>query len=246
MCRHTTVPGLVARLHQRIPVAAVERRQAQLAGTSVNVTALKPRSAFADHPRAEVGIEQPRQLAGDEAVGICPRPLLQVPVVPGPHGGQPEVAIRSSWSRWPANPGRDEGKLSEAYTPLISMSWTRAWMSHAPLRMSSNRVGSKLHSATGRPTTAFNPTLGSSCRRRPTPDRRLSFSTTRGARSANCAAAGRRRCRAARRVIVDRDQRVAAWRTGRLGQERDRALLAGLAVVKFGVSGQLSSIDFTR
>src|SRR6478735_4357120 len=39
------------------------------------------------------------------------------------------------------------------------MSWTRAWMSHAPRRISSKRVGSKLSSLRGRPTTALSPTL---------------------------------------------------------------------------------------
>ena len=36
----------------------------------------------------------------------------------------------------------------------------RAAMSHAPRRISSKRVGSKLYSLTGRPTTALNPTFG--------------------------------------------------------------------------------------
>ena len=43
------------------------------------------------------------------------------------------------------------------------MSAMRAWMSHAPRRMSSKRLGSKLYSSTGRPTTALKPTLGNSC-----------------------------------------------------------------------------------
>ena len=44
--------------------------------------------------------------------------------------------------------------------PLRSMSRMRSWMSQAPLRISSNRAGSKLYSLTGRPTTALKPTLG--------------------------------------------------------------------------------------
>ncbi len=44
--------------------------------------------------------------------------------------------------------------------PARSMSWTRASMSKQPGRISSKRAGSMLHSSRGRPTTAFNPTLG--------------------------------------------------------------------------------------
>ncbi len=65
------------------------------------------------------------------------------------------------------------------------MSLTRAWISQAPRRISSNRAGSKPYSDTGLPTTALNPTLGSDFPSYiqvwpPSP-----VSTTRGARSAN-------------------------------------------------------------
>ena len=66
----------------------------------------------------------------------------------------------SCWMRWPQKPGKNEGKQMEAYTPSKSMSARRAEMSHEPRRIWSKRVGSKLYSSTGRPTTALNPTFG--------------------------------------------------------------------------------------
>ena len=60
----------------------------------------------------------------------------------------------------PQNPATNEGKHSEAQIPAMSMSATRASMSKHPGRISSNRAGSMLHSARGRPTTALSPTLG--------------------------------------------------------------------------------------
>src|SRR5262245_43740156 len=67
------------------------------------------------------------------------------------------------------------------------MSCTRAAMSHAPRRISSNRVGSKLYSSTGRPTTALKPTFGRNSPSYSHISRPSSCSTTRGARSANAA-----------------------------------------------------------
>ena len=86
---------------------------------------------------------------------------------------------------WPANPGRADGKFSEAYNPLRSMSAMRASMSHAPRRIWSNRTGSKPYSDTGRPATAFIPTVGN---RRPSTSQACipsSSVTTMGPRSPN-------------------------------------------------------------
>ena len=68
--------------------------------------------------------------------------------------------------------------------PLRSMSAMRASMSHAPRRMWSNRTGSKPYSDTGRPATAFIPTVGN---RRPSTSQACipsSSVTTFGPRSA--------------------------------------------------------------
>ena len=85
------------------------------------------------------------------------------------------------------NPGRNDGKHSEAYTPLRSMSASRASMSQAPRRIWSKRVGSKLYSSTGRPTTALNPTLGNSSPSKTHVSDPSAVSITRGARSARAA-----------------------------------------------------------
>ena len=59
---------------------------------------------------------------------------------------------------WPQNCGND-GKQSEPRTPLALMSLTRASMSHVPLRISSNEVGSMPYSSGGLPATALRATL---------------------------------------------------------------------------------------
>ena len=68
-------------------------------------------------------------------------------------------SLTPSWYRWPENPASDDGKHTDAYMPLMSMSWMRAWMSYAPRRISSNRVGSNERCSNGLPTTALRPTL---------------------------------------------------------------------------------------
>ncbi len=68
-----------------------------------------------------------------------------------------------SWLRAnaaPANPAMSDGKHSDAQMPATSMSAMRAWMSQQPLRISSKRAGSIVHSLLGRPTTALSPMLG--------------------------------------------------------------------------------------
>jgi hypothetical protein len=51
-----------------------------------------------------------------------------------------------------------DGKLSEAHTPLTSMSQMRASMSQHPGRISSNRLGSYRMDSGRRPAMAFMPT----------------------------------------------------------------------------------------
>ncbi len=94
------------------------------------------------------------------------------------------ASFGASEIRCPTKPGRKDGKQTLAYTPLRSMSASRARMSHAPRRISSNRVGSKPYSVGGRPATALKPTFAISS---PSQSHRWppsSDSTTRGARSA--------------------------------------------------------------
>ncbi len=58
----------------------------------------------------------------------------------------------------PEKPVIIDGKLSEAHTPLMSMSAMRASISQQPRRMSSKRVGSRVTLSGRRPATAFIPT----------------------------------------------------------------------------------------
>jgi hypothetical protein len=46
-----------------------------------------------DHLRADFGVEQPRQLAGNDPIGVGARPRFDVPVVPGPDRRHCEVAV---------------------------------------------------------------------------------------------------------------------------------------------------------
>ena len=127
-----------------------------------------------------------------------------------------------SVSRWPTKPGRNDGKHSDAHTPSMSMSATRACTSHAPRRISSKRVGSKPYSVDGRPTTALKPTFGSSwpCHIHASPP--SSVATTRGSsvRELRREPAGERVGRLDH-VVVDRDHRVHALARLGFGQPRD-------------------------
>ncbi len=58
----------------------------------------------------------------------------------------------------PQNPVIWLGKFTDAHTPLMSMSRTRASTSKQPGRISSKRVGSIRQSSFERPTTALSPT----------------------------------------------------------------------------------------
>ena len=87
-------PGLRARRHHRLPVARVDGRQAQQ--RRVLAERHRVEAAFGvlvDHLRADLGVEQPRQLARNDAVGVRAGPGLDVPVVPGPHRRHRQVAV---------------------------------------------------------------------------------------------------------------------------------------------------------
>ena len=178
---------------------------------------MKPRSALRRISAAPTsGSSEVRHLARDDAVGVRAGPLLEVPVVPRPDGRERELGIARAQLQALArrSPGRNDGKQSDAYTPLRSMSWMRASMSHAPRRISSKRVGSKLYSLTGRPTTALNPTFGNSL---PVVDPRLAavvaFDDVRRVGRRAAPARAPRTCRAARRCGRRRKRR----RTGGSG-----------------------------
>ena len=125
-------------------------------------------------------------------------------------------------SRWPTKPGRNDGKHSDAHTPSMSMSATRAFTSHAPRRISSKRVGSKPYSLDGRPTTALNPTLGSCwpCHTHASPPSSVGDDARLVVGELLREPAGERVGRLDD-VVVDRDDRVRALARLGLGQPRD-------------------------
>ena len=86
--------GLLARRHQRVPVARVEGRKAQQVRSLGERDRLEPTRRVGPHlVRRHLGVEQPGDLTGDDPTGLGRAPLLDVPVVPRPHGGEREVVV---------------------------------------------------------------------------------------------------------------------------------------------------------
>ena len=66
-------------------------------GSSGKVTALQPRAAFRRiSAAATLGVVEPRDLTGDQPVGIRARPHLDVPVVPGLDRGERKLLVREA------------------------------------------------------------------------------------------------------------------------------------------------------
>jgi hypothetical protein len=91
----------------------------------------RPEAAFgvARISAAPLGVGQVGDAEGDDPLGVRLVPLLVQPVVPGPHTALPELGIGATANTRPQNPVIIDGKLSDAQTPLMSMSFTRAWTS---------------------------------------------------------------------------------------------------------------------
>ena len=179
--------GLLARREQRVPVVGVHRRQADVVRVLREAQRLEPARGVAPHVVGGDGrIVQPRDLQRDDALGVRCRPT--------PRGASRSTRARTpgrARGRWlranivPANPASNDGKHSDAQMPAMSMSAMRAWMSQQPLRISSKRTGSMLHSSFGRPITALRPMFGNSASSNAHAWLPSSSSTTRGARSAS-------------------------------------------------------------
>ena len=87
---------LLARGEQRVPVRRADRRQAELIGVLGEADGLESARARCATiiVGGELGVEQPRDLARDDAVGVRARPVLEVPVVPRPRGREREARDR--------------------------------------------------------------------------------------------------------------------------------------------------------
>ena len=76
-------PGLGAGLEDWIPVPRMDRGQAELARVLAEGDRLEaPLRVFPHHPRSHRRIEEPGDLAGDDALRIWAGPGLEVPLVP--------------------------------------------------------------------------------------------------------------------------------------------------------------------
>ena len=134
-----------------------------LSGASENVTALKPRAALrrissaatCGSRRNAIWFGMKRPGAAPHHASRCQSLYARIAT------SASSSSVGHSVRRCPTKPGRNDGKQSDAATPSMSMSATRASTSQAPRRISSKRVGSKPYSVDGRPTTALNPTFGS-------------------------------------------------------------------------------------
>ena len=157
-CRLITV-SVSARADDRLPVVGEDRRQLD------PVWALgqrdRPEAALCVAPdllRPDLGVGQPGDAHGDDPLGVGRVPLLEQPVVPGAVTASPSSASEHCEKTRPQKPVIIDGKLSDAHTPLMSMSWMRASMSQQPRRIWSNRKGSTFTDSGLRPATAFMPT----------------------------------------------------------------------------------------
>ena len=116
MCRFTTVPVSAHARMSGSQCPECNDGSPSSCGISENVTALKPRSALRRTSSAATsGSSRYGSWHGMMRSRVRAGPLLEVPVVPRPHGGEREVGVAAlTWSRWPAKPGRNDGKQSDA------------------------------------------------------------------------------------------------------------------------------------
>ncbi len=161
VCRHTTVDvsSQAAKNGSQAPekIDGVPRR----AGNSGKLTALKPSAALrrtssvATSTSASHGSCNAMMRSGKVPAHTSACHSFQARKQARPSSGSSEREKTD-----PQKPATSDGKHSDAHTPLMSMSATRAWMSKQPGRISSKRDGSMLHVSLRRPATALSPTLG--------------------------------------------------------------------------------------
>src|SRR5271156_6879685 len=150
MCRFTTVPvsAHTAIIGSQCPEWMLGNPS--IDGFSLNVTAWNPRAAFSRIISApSSGSSSQGNWHGIIRPGCEPAHTSWCQSF----HARTEANARSRslvtcCSRWPAKPGRNEGKISEAEIPLRTMSLTRSSISHPPLRIPSKRTGSKPYSDT--------------------------------------------------------------------------------------------------
>ncbi len=234
--------GLGARGHHRIPVVGVDARQAEHRRVLAERHGVKAAvGVLVDHLRAELGGEQPRQLAGNNAVGVRARPDVEMPVVPGADAGQREVAIGGHLLQpLPGEAGQKRGEVERgvdtvevhildalvdipcAPAHLVESHGFEAVLRHRP---PDHRVEADVGQFPAVVHPGLAPGVGVDDFGRPV-----------GELSGQPAGEG---VGGFDDVVVDRDDGVAASRPGRIGQEGDRPFGAGLGRGEVQVGGQL-------
>ncbi len=87
--------GLLAGGEEGIPSAAEDGGQLQLGGELREADRFEAAGRVGpDLGRGELHVGQPGELQGDDAVRVRSRPHLEVPIVEGPHAGEPEILVR--------------------------------------------------------------------------------------------------------------------------------------------------------
>ena len=125
---------------------------------SGNVIALKPRSALRRTSAAATsGSPSQTSCSGIMRSGYVPAHTSWCQSFHARTHARPSSGSLLFANATPANPAMSDGKQRLAQMPATSMSAMRAWMSQQPLRISSKRAGSIVHSSLGRPMTAFKP-----------------------------------------------------------------------------------------
>ena len=154
--------GLLARPQERVPVLGVHRRQPEVDRVLGHAHGLEPaRRVLVDHLGCDLRVGEPRDLERDDAVGVRPDPLLDVPVVPC-RARRPGRAPGRGSGRTPHRRSRRSATGSTARRrrrrgPCRAPGPRRP---SSPRRISSNRAGSMFHWSFGRPEMALSPICG--------------------------------------------------------------------------------------
>ena len=158
-CRQITVSvsaqASMIGVHQSEKIGSIPMR----CGISGNVTAVKPRAALRRISRAPSSASARYVMPIGTMRSACgeyhssKNQSFHARVTASPRSASPQRENTE-----PQKPVICDGKFTDAHTPLMSMSRTRAFTSKHAGRISSKRVGSTNQSSVLRPTTAFKPT----------------------------------------------------------------------------------------
>ena len=108
VCRHTTVSGLFAGGEKRVPRSAVQAGNPTLGGQLREAHRLETACGVATQLLGrQLRVRQPRQLQRNDPIREAAGPHLQMPVVPGPQHGEPQLRVVALPEHGPGEP-RDQ------------------------------------------------------------------------------------------------------------------------------------------